>query len=52
MQKIEPQNDLFTAQSILGNYTLNREVDKLGDSSPFTQLHVDLDGLNPDEAFS
>ena len=52
MQKIDPSNDLFVAQSILGNQVLNKELEKLGESSPLTKLHVELDSTNPDEAFS
>ena len=52
MQKIDPKNDLFVAQSILGNQVLTREVEKLGKSSPLTNLHIELDSIYPDEGFS
>lgn len=40
------------AQSIIGNQVLIKEVEKLGESSPLTKLHVELDSINPDEAMS
>ena len=40
------------AQSLLGNYSMVSDIQKYGDTHPFTALHVNLDDQSPEDSYS
>jgi aminopeptidase N len=44
--------ELAALQATVGRIALQREIDRLGATSPITRLRTELAGVDPDEAFS